>query len=481
MNIHVLLVILGTSLALASSNAFVLRHSGGTCIDIIKKANFEYVDLGTISEADCASRCEADAQCNFYQTLNQQAYNSGWPPLCQHYRNAYCDPATLTKNHPWWEVVIKESGLPPVKIVTSGPPMTASCSSQPLDYCLRTTWEGGDSPYAPSHNYIWRLADVLNGEPVFVQDGKETEHNGALGFIPDFNLGQNLAGYCAGQTWGAIVLDKSPGYPFINDGVWNWGVAGSCTGTETADILEVLRGQRDSITTAFRARTNSYHAAHRDVKIEVLRDAIACGGRFYSDALFSKSESEQCKIMEAVLPGTPTNEPTVSPTSEPSNMPTMNPTLVPTSECGVKYTHYPGMNVHIKDYHNNRIVLSDDDLIPTDPECVTNDYWTSPFCRDGKFPQGLAIGIDRCKVACAARPKCKSIVIAHPTRITSAECYLYGEYNDQDPTLDLFPQDTIDFYTIEEDCESETRRNLGVGRLLALEDTLFQGDEAEFQ
>jgi len=301
------------------------------------------------------------------------------------------------------------------------------------------------------------------------------------------------------------VLDKSPGYPFINDGVWNWGVAGSCTGTETADILEVLRGQRDSITTAFRARTNSYHAAHRDVKIEVLRDAIACGGRFYSDALFSKSESEQCKIMETVLPGAPTNEPTVSPTSEPSNeptaspirepsneptasptsepsnMPTMNPTLVPTSECVVKYTHYPGTGLLINNYNNNRIVLSSDDLIPTDPVCVTDfDESTPPFCRFGKFPQGLAIGIDRCKVACAARPKCKSFLIAHPTRKDSAECYLYGEYNDQDPTIIFVPRDTKDFYTIEEVCESERRRNLGVGRLLALEDTLFHGDEQEF-
>merc|ERR550517_1533492 len=208
--------------------------------------------------------------------------------------------------------------------------MTASCSSQPLDYCLSTTWEGGDSAYAPAHNYIWRLADVLNGEPVFVQDGKETEHNGALGFIPDFNLGQNLAGYCAGQTWGAIVLDKSPEYPFINHGVWNWGVAGSCTGTETADILEVLRGQRDYITTAFRARTNSYHAAHRDVKIEVVRDVMQCGGRFYSDALFSKSESEQCVIMEAVLPSMPTASPSSSPTKEPTKNPTLSPSIDPT-------------------------------------------------------------------------------------------------------------------------------------------------------
>jgi len=294
-----------------STDPFVLRHSGGTCVDIIEKDNYEYVDLGEgVSEADCAARCAVDAQCDFYQTLNHHAYSNGWLPLCQHYRNAYCDPATLTNNHDWLELAIKESGILPVKIVTSGPPMTASCSSQALDYCLKTTWEGGNSAIAPWHNTIWRLADVLHGEPVFVRDEKETENNGALGFIPDFNQGIELMGYCADQTWGAIVLDKSPEYPFINDGNLNLGIAGSCTGTETADILEVLRGQKDSISTAFRARTNSYEAAFRDVKIEVVRDVMACGGRFYSDALFSKSESEQCAIMEAVLPKAPTASPT---------------------------------------------------------------------------------------------------------------------------------------------------------------------------
>merc|ERR1711879_12191 len=171
-----------------------------------------------------------------------------------------------------------------------------------------------------------------NGEPVFVKDGEETGNNGALGYYPNFNQGSSLANYCAGQTWDAVVLDKFPDYSFIVGGTWNWGVAGSCTGTESADILEVLRGQRDSITTAFRARTNSYGPAHRDVKIEVVRDVMECGGRFYSDALFSKTESEQCAIMETFLPKNPTLTPTANPTKEPTKNPSLTPTANPTKE-----------------------------------------------------------------------------------------------------------------------------------------------------
>merc|ERR1719499_2619808 len=95
-----------------------------------------------------------------------------------------------------------------------------------------------------------------------------------------------------------------------------------------------------------------------------------------------------------------------------------------------------------------------DDLIPTDPVCVRNDDWTPPFCRDGKFPQGLAIGIDRCKVACAARPKCKAISIAHPSRGTAAECYLVGDVNDQNNPVITYPN--VDFYDVEEVCEPAT-------------------------
>merc|ERR1712117_910525 len=315
-----------------------------------------------------------------------------------------------------YQVWLKASAIPPVATVTSGAPMTASCSSQPLDYCLKLTCEGGNSPYAPGAT-VWRLADVLNGEPIFVKDGKETENNGAIGFHPNFNRGDLLANYCAGQTWGAVVLDKFPEYSFLVQGTFNWGIAGSCTGTETADILEVLRGQRDSITTAFRARTNSYGPAHRDVKIEVIRDVLECGGRFYSDALFSKTETEQCAIMEAVLP----------------------------KKCTVKYTQHRGM------VRQGSWYLADDDLIPTNPGCVRNDDWTAPYCRNGKFPQSLAIGIDRCKVACAARPNCKAIGISHPTRGTSAECFLAGEVNEQDNPLKVYGH--WDWYDIEVVCE----------------------------
>ena len=96
--------------------------------------------------------------------------------------------------------------------------------------------------------------------------------------------------------------------------------------------------------------------------------------------------------------------------------------------------------------------LADDDLIPTDPVCVRNDDWTPPFCRDGKFPQSLAIGIDRCKVACAARPKCKSFGISPPTQGTTAGCVLGGEVNDQHNPLNSAGH--WDFYDIEEVCET---------------------------
>merc|ERR1712004_55471 len=97
---------------------------------------------------------------------------------------------------------------------------------------------------------------------------------------------------------------------------------------------------------------------------------------------------------------THTSTGTELPICDPTNAPTETPTSSPV-ECTVKYTRHRGM---IR--YGNNWMLRNDDLIPTDPVCVRNDDWTPPFCRDGKFPQGLAIGIDRCKVACAARPKC---------------------------------------------------------------------------
>merc|ERR1719464_679953 len=119
--------------------------------------------------------------------------------------------------------------------------------------------------------------------------------------------------------------------------------------------------------------------------------------------------------------------------------------VLPKKKCTVKYTQHRGM------IRQGSWYLADDDLIPTDPACVRNDDWTPPFCRDGKFPQSLAIVIDRCKVACAARPNCKAIGISHPTRGTSAECFLAGEVNDQDNPLKAYGH--WDWYDIEEVCE----------------------------
>merc|ERR1719499_217551 len=147
---------------------------------------------------------------------------------------------------------------------------------------------------------------------------------------------------------------------------------------------------------------------------------------------------------------THTSTGTELPICDPTNAPTETPTSSPV-QCTVKYTRHRGM------IRQGNWVLTDDDLIPTDPVCVTNDDWTPPFCRDGKFPQGLAIGIDRCKVACAARPKCKAIGIGHPTRGTAAECFLAGEVNDQDNPLMAYGH--WDFYDIEEVCEPECTNN----------------------
>merc|ERR1719499_1195760 len=144
---------------------------------------------------------------------------------------------------------------------------------------------------------------------------------------------------------------------------------------------------------------------------------------------------------------THTSTGTELPICDPTNAPTETPTQSPV-KCTVKYTRHQGM------IRQGNWFLSDDDLIPTDPVCLRNDDWTPPFCRDGKFPQGLAIGIDRCKVACAARPKCKAIAMGHPTRGTAAECWLAGEVNDQDNPL--MPHGNWDMYDIEEVCEPDS-------------------------
>jgi len=89
----------------------------------------------------------------------------------------------------------------------------------------------------------------------------------------------------------------------------------------------------------------------------------------------------------------------------------------------VSYKHYPGQ---IRKAWNE-IVLKGDDLIATNPPCEQpNGDWTFPYCRQGKFPQGLAIGRERCQRACEARPKCFEFAIGHPTAGINAVCYLLG-------------------------------------------------------
>ena len=130
---------------------------------------------------------------------------------------------------------------------------------------------------------------------MFLQDSAETAYAGALIFHPDWCSragngkdaacgGNVLGGYCHAGGRPVVTLEQYPDYPVYNTGALRWGVAGSC-GAETDDILAVFRGESSSITTAFRARTNTYGPAHRDVKLEVIWDLAQCGGRFYADAL----------------------------------------------------------------------------------------------------------------------------------------------------------------------------------------------------
>ena len=95
--------------------------------------------------------------------------------------------------------------------------------------------------------------------------------------------------------------------------------------------------------------------------------------------------------------------------------------------------------------------LAGDGLIATNPPCAQpNDFWTFPYCHDNKFPQSLAIGQERCQRACDARPKCVEFVIVHPTRGTSAECYLVGAHADEDREFRY--HDHWDWYEREETC-----------------------------
>jgi len=112
-------------------------------------------------------------------------------------------------------------------------------------------------------------------------------------------------------------------------------------------------------------------------------------------------------------------------------------------ECTVKYTRHRSM------LRLGNWVLKNEDLITTDPECLRN-----PWCR---APQGHHIGVDgltldRCKVACAAHPQCKTIAIGYPGSYDL--CYLGGDVNDQDNPL--YAHHRWDMYDIEEVCEPVT-------------------------
>ena len=152
----------------------------------------------------------------------------------------------------------------------------ANPSFADVNYCLKLTWAGGNSPYAPGKSgspTIYRFGDVLNGEPVFLQDSAETAYAGALIFHPDWCFrdgrgkdaacGSNvLGGYCHAGGRPVVTLEQYPDYPVYNTGALFWGVAGSC-GAETDDILAVFRGESSNITTAFRARTQFPPASYR--------------------------------------------------------------------------------------------------------------------------------------------------------------------------------------------------------------------------
>merc|ERR1712166_39551 len=122
--------------------------------------------------------------------------------------------------------------------------------------------------------------------------------------------------------------------------------------------------------------------------------------------------------------------------------------------CTVAYTR-----VKQGGYRAGRIALAGAALIPTKPPCVSNDDWTAPFCRanvvgagsSGAYPQSLAIGLERCKVACDARPECTAMMITHPGRGTTAECFLAGGTN----TGAFVNHGIIDYYDRVETC---TRR-----------------------
>jgi len=116
--------------------------------------------------------------------------------------------------------------------------------------------------------------------------------------------------------------------------------------------------------------------------------------------------------------------------------------------CTVSYTR------HQSQIRGDWTSLTGAGLIPTKPPCVSNDDWTPPFCRAGKYPQSLAIGAERCKVACDARPECTGMGIrylgAQAALGTTTECYLAGTDNSAKA---LISHSGWDFYDRAETCK----------------------------
>jgi len=165
--------------------AFVLHHNGAWCtsngkIALTPKENYEKVDAPHISEAACRARCEADAQCDFAQTLNHLAYASGWPRMCQLHRNAYCDPEKLITTDIWYQVWIKGSAIaPPTMEPTKNPTMipTASPSSSPtrepsMNPTLSPT--ANPSPFPTAADFIIKIKG-FHGKPNDVLDSDKIE------------------------------------------------------------------------------------------------------------------------------------------------------------------------------------------------------------------------------------------------------------------------------------------------------------------
>jgi hypothetical protein len=120
------------------------------------------------------------------------------------------------------------------------------------------------------------------------------------------------------------------------------------------------------------------------------------------------------------------------------------PTSAPTNKkvCTVTYTR------HQLQIRGGWTALSPSGLIPTKPACVKNDDWTFPYCRAGKYPQSLAIGAEKCKKACDARPECTGMGVRAPN-LSTAECYLAGTDNSAKA---LIGHANWDFYDRSETC-----------------------------